>query len=583
MTDYVSTHTGSQIDEAVDIAHSLPAQITAIEAEIAEAKEEAKTFVITVTQPAVILDGDTSGITADKTFEEINAAINAGKMPVVKLVTQGKIEVDMLHLYKSASLSIVFRQQVKHTEDYNIVSALQCIFSYAGGISVDSVNFYSVPDDGTEGQVLVKTGDSTHGWRDSGELPAVTALTEDIDRNTAPPIIPTATGEIVTVSDSANRPLAGLRLYGKTTQDGTPTPSLPVEMVNVGADGKIGVYAFGKNLLPNKVETQEKNGLTFMRNADGSITITGTATANTTISIAGSSANYNYKLPAGEYILGGCKNGYHDQYFVKLRTPTVNTVAITTSGEDRFTHDGSDAWCYIYVFAGVTVNETIYPMIRPASVTDATYEPYKDGGSVTASTPNGLPGIPVTSGGNYIDSSGLQWLCDELDFGRGTYVQRVGMRTLNGTEEWSAGSSTGAWNMYIGDAAKISSGSNNAYCTHYKYHGASFANMDDLSFKLTITSDGLGEYMAVKDTRYDSLDDWKAALAANPITVAYILKTPVETTLPDDELAAYRTMTSQYPNTTVYNDAGAGMQVDYIADTKNYIDQKLAAIAAATI
>ena len=40
-------------------------------------------------------------------------------------------------------------------------------------------------------------------------------------------------------------------------------------------------------------------------------------------------------------------------------------------------------------------------------------------------TPNGLPGIPVDSGGNYTDADGQQWVCDEVDFARGVYVQRI--------------------------------------------------------------------------------------------------------------------------------------------------------------
>ena len=56
---------------------------------------------------------------------------------------------------------------------------------------------------------------------------------KEIDRSTAPAIIPTANGEVVAVHDSAERPLAGLRLYGKTTQAGTPTPSAPVPLVSV--------------------------------------------------------------------------------------------------------------------------------------------------------------------------------------------------------------------------------------------------------------------------------------------------------------------------------------------------------------
>ena len=36
-----------------------------------------------------------------------------------------------------------------------------------------------------------------------------------------------------------------------------------------------------------------------------------------------------------------------------------------------------------------------------------------------------MPGIPVDSGGNYTDADGQQWVCDEVDFERGVYVQRI--------------------------------------------------------------------------------------------------------------------------------------------------------------
>lgn len=45
--------------------------------------------------------------------------------------------------------------------------------------------------------------------------------------------------------------------------------------------------------------------------------------------------------------------------------------------------------------------------------------------TITLPTPNGLPGIPVTSGGNYTDPTGQQWVCDEVDLERGVKVQRV--------------------------------------------------------------------------------------------------------------------------------------------------------------
>ena len=53
-----------------------------------------------------------------------------------------------------------------------------------------------------------------------------------------------------------------------------------------------------------------------------------------------------------------------------------------------------------------------------------TYEPPRIPQSLTLATPNGLPGIPVTKDGNYTDADGQQWICDEIDLGRGKYVQR---------------------------------------------------------------------------------------------------------------------------------------------------------------
>ena len=40
-----------------------------------------------------------------------------------------------------------------------------------------------------------------------------------------------------------------LKLYGKTTQDGTPTPDAPVDIVGAGENGSLAVVSCGKNLV----------------------------------------------------------------------------------------------------------------------------------------------------------------------------------------------------------------------------------------------------------------------------------------------------------------------------------------------
>lgn len=52
-------------------------------------------------------------------------------------------------------------------------------------------------------------------------------------------------GETATATDAAKTPVAGLALYGRSTQDGTPTPSAPVPIVSVAPDseGNISLWA----------------------------------------------------------------------------------------------------------------------------------------------------------------------------------------------------------------------------------------------------------------------------------------------------------------------------------------------------
>lgn len=52
-------------------------------------------------------------------------------------------------------------------------------------------------------------------------------------------IKPTASGELITLTDSADFALQGLKIYGKSTQDGVPTPENPIPIVSVGEDGSV--------------------------------------------------------------------------------------------------------------------------------------------------------------------------------------------------------------------------------------------------------------------------------------------------------------------------------------------------------
>lgn len=56
-------------------------------------------------------------------------------------------------------------------------------------------------------------------------------------------------GNPISVDDAFPAPLCGLTVYGRSTQDGTPTPDAPVPIVSAGDGGSVAVKVTGKNLL----------------------------------------------------------------------------------------------------------------------------------------------------------------------------------------------------------------------------------------------------------------------------------------------------------------------------------------------
>ena len=71
--------------------------------------------------------------------------------------------------------------------------------------------------------------------------------------------------------------------------------------------------------------------------------------------------------------------------------------------------------------------------------------------------------------------------------------------------------------------------------------------------------------------------------AGNPLQVIIPLVNVTETPLDADTLNAYNALHTIMPNTTIYTDSNAVMDVVYAADTKTYIDNKFEELAAAIV
>ena len=200
--------------------------------------------------------------------------------------------------------------------------------------------------------------------------------------------------------------------------------------------------------------------------------------------------------------------------------------------------------------------------------------------TLTLQTPTGLPGIPVTSGGNYTDQNGQQWICDEVDLERGVRVQMVTTMVFSDSSGFAASSTTNGIrflravkNLKITDTDTADA---NAFCSALALgaNGGTWLTPD----VFTITKTAL--YVRFKNIT--SLGELQQYLQQTPMSLTAILATPIETPLFPAEIAAYKALTAYGPDTVVQASDGAGIKLDYQRDVNLVVKNLEDAIASMT-
>ncbi len=247
------------------------------------------------------------------------------------------------------------------------------------------------------------------------------------------------TGNPVTVDDAFAAPLCGLHIYGKSTQDGTPTPDAPVPIVSAGGSGSI-------------------------------------------------------------------------------------TVSLS---------DGADG-----------------------------------AQTIILQTPTGLPGIPVTSGGNYTDPQGQQWVCDEVDLERGVRVQRVNKVEVDGeTVKFEQ----------VGNYANLSLKGLPIALYVVGQRTVATSTFTELPWYFNIEN---GQFLYL--IAADFSDQLNVSCKKQLGKIYYALATPIETPLTPAEIAAYKALTAYAPDTVVQASDGAGIRLGYQRDVNLVVKNLEDAIASMT-
>ena len=173
--------------------------------------------------------------------------------------------------------------------------------------------------------------------------------------------------------------------------------------------------------------------------------------------------------------------------------------------------------------------------------------------TLTLQTPNALPGIPVTSGGNYTDENGQRWVCDEMDLARGVYLQRVTKFKLTSSMRWTKFGNKVDRYFYTFNGINTAG----VLCTHF----SAAINGETVGGIATSSSNIIGFAYAEKGTT--TVSDFEQFLNENDVFVYTALAAPVETALSAAEIAAYKALTTYAPTTVISVSGGAGLAATY--------------------
>ena len=360
-------------------------------------------------------------------------------------------------------------------------------------------------------------------------------------------IVNTASGTLLNIKDSAERKNKGFEMSGKTTQDGTPTPDAPVEIVNAGRlnedTGKyeIDVKVTGKNIvnIPDfGADTPETVKECYISK---NICISAQDKADVSKGIWRFKALH--KDGSEEYItdtaLPGC-------FYATEENPIVSIIY-------RSTYITSGAYKGIMVEYGTVATK---------------YESYKEQ-TLTLTSDR-----PLTKWDRLTEQDGqIGWLYN------------TGEIMLSEIALWSVQKDNLPDNRTQRIYAILDNAIKNQHCYATKYYSEepSVSSIKHKDYEcITIRN---GNYLTLKVDRNigTTSEDYVNYFRENDDKVIYNSTDQEFVPLPQPEQDAIRALATYYPTTVVSNSEDVEMELSYVADTKNYIDRKIEGAVSAQV
>lgn len=368
----------------------------------------------------------------------------------------------------------------------------------------------------------------------------------------------------------------------------SPSPDYPQEIKTNAENGEINANVITGNLFPlNKFKGYEVNNSAKQITLNGdriSFTGKGTTAKEDIVFFLNKEAD-KLSLPPGKYTLSfksnkpyGGTNGENTVEMYLIVEKKSGTVYQSTgnAGKRTVNIEDGDKMYFRFDINNNSMSAEFYDIMFNLGDTPLPYESHAEQ-SLAIQTPNGLPGIPVTSGGNYTDSTGQQWICDEIDLERGKCIKRTHIQEVLGAEKLNSIQIDNTTTRFAFKPDYPGDSSAGMY-THGKYK-----KVWDVDEEAAYVAPDLAVLRINKGTVGTTEETIKNYLKTAGIKILYALQTPIEVNLTPEEIAAYKALHTYYPTTVVTNNANADMRLDYVADTKLYVKKELEKIVSTQI
>ena len=386
--------------------------------------------------------------------------------------------------------------------------------------------------------------------------PVISALDKRIKTNLEAYPTDTAEGSIASFSDGADAPVKSLVVGIEPVQEGSGDPS-PENIRPITGWTGANITTCGKNVLMNTAKSHTVNSVSYVVNADGTITVNGTATnGNGRCDIINVNNPSKALLDAfsGKKLAGCPEGGGINAYLIHLIID--GTVICRDVGNGAQIPDLSQYYgaSTLYIDASVRANYTAENLVfKPIVSEDASYgayEPYSGKSLAVA-----FPGEAGTVYGGTLDVTNGVLTVDKAALNLGN---------LNWYSLQVAGKNIFQMRSFVfpegadGDPSK-------AWCEAFKVMpygvNVSYQTYDNILWPHTNGS------FLVSCSTYTDVDLFKEAM--NGVNLVYPMKAPQTFQLTPTEIK------SMFGINNIYADCG-NISVEYRADTTTYINRKIA-------